>query len=285
VKTRLLVLAAALALSGCVATQRDVLDLSAQMDDMKLKMSQLQGTMESLQKNQADLLTRMDQMQGSMTSLNENLGDFNQQLSKLKSRWDDLEVRVDGRMKSVQETVQKKQAEETAALPGRTFQDAELNLFKQNYDLAVQGFNLYLKLSPSGELADQAYYHIGEARFGKKEFDAAAKSFAIVLDRWPQSRLTAASRLRYALSLLAMPNSGTDEAERYLESVVEDYPHSAEATAAQEHLDGLKKAKAKEAAKKAKEAKKSKRSKAKAAGKKAAEPEGGPEQTEGAESQ
>ncbi len=245
-------------LSGCVATQRDVSDLSSQMDDMKLQMSQLQGTMESLQKNQADLFVRMDQVQTSMTSLNENLGDFNHQMSTLKTRWDDLEARVDGRMRSVQENVTKQQAEEVAALPGRTFRDAELNLLKKNYDLAIQGFGLYLKQSPQGELADQAVYHIGEAQADKGDAASAAKSFATVLDRYPRSRLTAASRLRYALALLKLKGKG-EEAQRYLQSVIDDFPKSQEAAAAAEHLSALQPAAPAEAKRAAKTRKPRKR--------------------------
>ena len=259
----LLTLLPAAALSGCVATQRDVLDLSAQMDDMKLKMAQLQATMENLQKNQADLFAHMDQMQTSMTSLNENLGDFNNQLSTLKSRWDDLESKVDSRMRSVQETVQKQQAEEAAQVPSRTFRDAELNLYRQNWDLALQGFALYLKLAPQGELADAALYNTGEAQLGKRDYAAAAKSYATVLDKYPHSRLTAAARLRYALALLSMPEKGTEEAERYLQSVVEDFPHTAEAAAAAERLKALAEARedARKAEQKGRERKKKPKSK------------------------
>ncbi|MCX5790489.1 MAG: tetratricopeptide repeat protein, partial [Elusimicrobia bacterium] len=108
---------------------------------------------------------------------------------------------------------------------------------RKHYDLAVQGFSTYLKLYPKGEMADLAQYYLGEANYAAKQWEAAAKEYAKVLDRYPKSDVTAASRLKYALSLLNLKSDTyRAEAKRYLESIQDDFPKTPEAAAASKLL-------------------------------------------------
>ena len=86
-------------------------------------------------------------------------------------------------------------------------------------------------------LADLAQYYLGEANYAAKQWEAAAKEYAKVLDRYPKSDVTAASRLKYALSLLNLKSeSYRAEAKRYLESIQDDFPKTPEAAAASKLL-------------------------------------------------
>ena len=69
----------------------------------------------------------------------------------------------------------------------------------------------------------------------------AARAYAKLLDAYPKSKLTPSARLRYALSLLKLAPTKTDEAQRYLESIVDDFPSSPEAKKAALRLAELKK--------------------------------------------
>ncbi|MBR5151636.1 MAG: hypothetical protein IKW71_02240 [Elusimicrobiaceae bacterium] len=62
-----------------------------------------------------------------------------------------------------------------------------------------------------------------------------------MLQKFPNSKFTPAARLKYALSIV--PLGKTDEAKRYLSSVVADYPKSPEATQAKAELAKLSNAK------------------------------------------
>ncbi|MBI5201166.1 MAG: tetratricopeptide repeat protein, partial [Elusimicrobia bacterium] len=106
------------------------------------------------------------------------------------------------------------------------------------------GFDTYLKLYPKGEMADLAMFYLGESRYGSKAWEDAAKQYALVLDRYPKSDITAAARLKYAMTLLNLKTAAySAEAKRYLQSIQDDFPKSPEASAAGKLLAKLEKGK------------------------------------------
>src|SRR5262249_50340839 len=121
--------------------------------------------------------------------------------------------------------------------------EAQGQLAKKQYDLAVQGFQLYLKDNPKGSLADQAFYNVGEALYSQSKYGDAARSYAKVLDGFPSSELTPAARLRYALPIMKADPKKKGEAQRYLESIVDDFPGTPEADRAGQYLADIKTAK------------------------------------------
>lgn len=207
-------------LGGCVATQKDILDMESQMDDLKVHIV-------GLQRNQADLLSRMDQSSTQIAAFTENLKNSQSQMSKLLARLDDLEV-----------LLSKSPGGTQGPTPGQIYRQAYLHLAQKNYDLAVQGFELYLEKFPEGELADSATYYLGDAYYSKRSWQEASKRYSSFLNKYLKSDLTPSARLKYALSLLNLDRN-SQEGKRYLESIPKDYPESPEAETAQKYLDKL----------------------------------------------
>ena len=61
--------AAASLLSGCIATQRDVLALENQTDELKFQILELKKTIGSMQSNQADMIVEMKQLHSDLRDL------------------------------------------------------------------------------------------------------------------------------------------------------------------------------------------------------------------------
>jgi tol-pal system protein YbgF len=61
-------------------------------------------------------------------------------------------------------------------------------LKNQNYPAAITGFKQYLTSYPTGDLADNAQYWLGEAYYVSRDYDNAATAFQTVGERWPNSR-------------------------------------------------------------------------------------------------
>lgn len=263
-----------LLLSGCVATQRDMLDLSQQTDEIKASVADLKRSISSMQANQADLAVKMDQVRGDLSVFTENLKDSQDRMTRLGSKLDDIEVALGQKVsalgdslskqqqqqlaaqkaaqqaaeqaataaataaetaakKAAEEAVAKQQAPPGSPTPSDVFHSAQINLSGKHYDMAAQGFETYLKLYPKGEMADLAMFYLGEARYGAKAWEGAAKQYALLLDRYPKSDVTAAARLKYAMTLLNLKTSAySAEAKRYLQSIQDDFPKSPEAAAA-----------------------------------------------------
>lgn len=243
---RLLPLALAATLSGCIATQRDVLDLENQADELKHQVIDLKKTVGSMQANQADLSVSIKELREQITAFIEQMQQSQGDMRALSSKLDDMSAAVTSEVASIGTSLEARQAknmEEAKRLasqgtPGDLYQAAAVRLAKKNWDLAAKGFEEYLQKYPKGSLADVATFNLGEAYFGLKRWSDAGRQFAVVLDKYPKSEMTASARLKYALSLVNMKRN-LDEARQYLESVTADFPSSPEAKAAATHLKKL----------------------------------------------
>ncbi|MBI5245375.1 MAG: tetratricopeptide repeat protein [Elusimicrobia bacterium] len=277
-----LVVAAAFVFSGCIATQKDILDLSAQMDTLTAQIHTLKKSLSTMQSNQADLAVKLDQMHKETSVLNETIKDAQQSNSKLSSKLDDLGAALGAKFSTIGETLtaqqkklaelhaeeerlskenqklaeenrrkaeeERKKAEEearkaaqaTGPAPSQIYHSAVVQLNQKKYDLAAQGFALYLQKYPKGEVADLATYYLGQALHAQKKREEAARQFALLLDRFPKSDLTPSARLKYAACLIEL-KSHLEEAQRYLQSIPEDFPASPEAKMAPNLLKELDK--------------------------------------------
>ena len=232
--------AAALTLSSCVATQKDVLDLSQQSDEVKTQVEELKKTVGSLQANQADLSVSIKQLREELTAYTETVKASQGDMSKLSTKLDDLGAQLSGKVAALGQTISLAQTkgleDQKAALAeakrenGATdvFYTAEKRLQAKDHAQAAKGFEQYLRDFPKGDLTDVATYDLGLAYFGLRQWEKAGRQFALVLDKYPKSGQTPGARLHYALSLISLKKGG-DEARAYLESVQADFPKSAEA--------------------------------------------------------
>lgn len=243
----------ALLLSSCIATQKDMLDLSQQSDEVKTQVEELKKTVGSLQANQADLSVSIKQLREELTAYTETVKSSQGDMSKLSTKLDDLGAQLAGKVAALGQTISKAQAEgleeQKAALAeakrdGATdvFYTAEKRLQAKDHAQAAKGFEQYLRDFPKGDLLDVATYDLGLAYYGLRQWEKAGRQFALVLDKYPKSGQTPGARLHYALSLINL-KKGSDEAHAYLQSVQADFPKSPEAKEAAAALKRLAKPK------------------------------------------
>ncbi len=237
-------------LTGCVATQKDVLDLSEQSDELKAQVEELKKTVGSMQANQADLSVQIKQLREELSSYTETVKTAMGDMGKLGGKLDELGAQLAGKVaalgQSLSQAQQKGIEEQKAALEdakresGATdlFVTSEKRLQAKDYAQAAKGFEQYLKENPKGELVDVATYQLGLAYEGLKQWEKAGRQFAIVLEKYPKSGQTPGARLHYATSLIGLKRN-LDEAKAYLESVQADFPKSPEAKEAAAALKRL----------------------------------------------
>ncbi len=245
------------ALSGCVATQQDMLQLESETGELRHQIGDLKKTITNLQANQADLSVSMKQLRGEISAFGEAAQTLQGSLDRLASKMDDLASGISSVGSSVSNKVSalgenlakdsaRKDAELKAALetpassPTELFHTAEVRLARKDYALAAKGFEDYLSRHPSGALADIATYNLADAYYGQKRWEAAGRQFALVLERYPKSSMIPSARLLYALCLINLKRD-LPEARQYLESISADFPRSPEAKAASEQLRQLPK--------------------------------------------
>jgi len=223
--------------AGCVATQQDMLQMQSQMDD-------LNNNLANMQKNQAELAVKMEDLSKNLNASSESMKDISGQMEKLTGRLDDLDSAMNKRVNAIGQTIKKQQEEvETALLPAKLYNDAYNSFLNNNFDAAATGFKTYLSKFPTGEMTEGAYFYLGESLYLKERWQDSALSYATLLEKFPKSARVPAARLKYAMALLKLPEDKKAEAEKYLQSVVKDFPSSQEAKTAKDYLDRLNPAK------------------------------------------
>ena len=211
-------------LSGCIASERD-------MGALKLQLKELNETLAVMQTNQAELAGKMEELNQNLSVSNENFSELDRQIVNLSTKLDDITVAIKQNPATAQEAA-------PAMLPSEVFNEAKSHLNKQAYDLAVDGFKLYIDQYPDGENIQQAYIYLGDSYAGLDQVKPAAIAYATVLQKFPDSKLTSTARLKYARSII--PLGKKEEAKRYLNSIVQDFGTSPEARLAKEELAKLK---------------------------------------------
>ena len=121
--------------------------------------------------------------------------------------------------------------------PEGLYQSAYQDYMRGNYDLAIQGFEEYLKRYPKTDLADNAQYWIGECYDADGKEEKALQAFSAVLDTYPTSDKGAAAQLKKGLVYLKMGDQGQGVVN--LQYVVYEHPGTKEADLAREKLRRL----------------------------------------------
>lgn len=109
---------------------------------------------------------------------------------------------------------------------------------RQNYSLARNGFEEYLRLFPETDLADNAQYWIGECYYAEGKYEEAANAFKSVITRYPTGNKVPRAMLKAGHALLQMGRN--DQAKAMFQQVIDAYPLSSEADQADARLKKLK---------------------------------------------
>ena len=207
-------------LCGCVATRDDI-------SILKTQISALNKTLQSVQANQAASDQQIQDLSVQLTEANDNLRDFNYKLDQVSSKLDNITSSI-----SEKGTTQYKSS------PTELFAEAKKQFDNKNYAAAAEGFNLYIKSAQNGANIEEAYLYLAQSNLELKDYQVAAVNAATLIDKYPNSKLTAQARIVYAKSIL--PLNKKDEATMYLKSVVKDYKNTDFAKEAKDLLKNIK---------------------------------------------
>jgi tol-pal system protein YbgF len=93
-----------------------------------------------------------------------------------------------------------------------------------NYDLAVSGFEEYLRLFPETDLADNARYWIGESHFARRQYQTARTAFLELAIRYPRAETVADAKFKAARCLVEMGDGA--RAVEELVRLVQEHPQA-----------------------------------------------------------
>ena len=245
-KTPLLLLAAALVLSGCQLMQPQG------EDPVLVKLNELERRMEAIERvvqNQSlvkltqqvsSMERRDDEIQGRIEELEHNS-------ATTADRQRQLYADLDARIQELEATSSPGVMEGGTLSPGQlpvpggsdrdNYQAAFELLKEQRYEPAAMAFEQFLVTYPNSELADNAQYWLAESHYVTQMFDVALAEFGVVVTRFPQSRKVPDALLKMGYCNYELKQ--WDAARTSLKRVQAEFPETTAARLAGQRLERM----------------------------------------------
>jgi tol-pal system protein YbgF len=200
-----------------VLTNQSLLELAQRIDALQAQLRTLRGEVELLQ----------NETQGGKTQSRSLYGDLEKRLAALETLGGVGAAAPGG-----------------AILPPAgggteqaTYDAAMASLRGGSYDKAIASFREVVTNYPTGELASNAQFWIGESYYTKGDLESAVTAYRKVLADWPDSRKAPDAMVKLGFSLSDLRRTG--EARSTLEEVVRKYPGTNAAQLAADRLKRL----------------------------------------------
>ncbi len=121
-----------------------------------------------------------------------------------------------------------------AITPTSAFNLAYNDYLNGKYDLAVAGFQRFVKDFPGTSLTPNAYYWLGESSYQQKDYVHAMQSFEYLSTEYPGNEKVPAALFK--LGLAAGETGDLAKSKKNLKRVIEEFPTSDEAKLAKNKL-------------------------------------------------
>ena len=234
-------LACGLLLAGC-AKHADFLEIRDQMSIIAKTQDQEQKRFEAMQRR-LESLERVREPEGGKLRLD----DAQARLQKLEGRLariEEAQLAQSASMRSdlaIAEATRQARATKPAGpldlpsivpgvpsiTPTSAFNLAYNDYLNGKFDLAVSGFQRFIKDFPSTSLTPNAHYWLGESYYGLKDYIRAIQSFEHVVNEYAGNEKVPAALFKLGLS--AAETGDTAKSRKYLKRVIEEYSTSDEA--------------------------------------------------------
>lgn len=202
---------------GVISLQRQILDSLAALQRQSLLLA-------------GQFRSEITEVQRQLLQIQELTGQSQQRLSDLNARIEQRANEPTPRVDSLQ--APEARANETQA---RELYDVSIQQLRRGSpQTARDGFSMFLQEFSNHPLVPDALYNLGEA-WSRIEADSAVAVWEEILERFPDSPRAPAAL--YKLGLHAEEQGRTDEARRYYQRLVVNYPNEGEAELARARLE------------------------------------------------
>lgn len=123
------------------------------------------------------------------------------------------------------------------ASPQKLLDSALADYYAGQYDLAILGFESYVKTFPQSPQASFAQLHVGNSQMQLGKYEPAIAAFDTVIRNYARSNEVPDAYVRKGTALKTLRQ--TDKAREAFEFVIKNYPDSVAATVAQQRLQEL----------------------------------------------
>lgn len=265
----IVVILSLLLLVGCVQPSQKQLRMEMDLELMKRRLAQLE--VQSVESSQTEIagadnqqlqvaesLAGIDNLRVEFQSINGRIDDQSRdnraltdelqlikddlglQLTSLENRVVELEEQASRRVTAVPppqsepEPEQKQQQPEVTA--EQLYQTAiDLIRTKKEFVTGREMLQSFAKKYPDHDLYVNALYWVGEAFYGEKKYELSILQLQDVISKFSSHPKAAAAMLKQALAFNALGDG--ENARTTMQKLIENYPDSTQAGAAQKYLD------------------------------------------------
>lgn len=252
-----------LLLAGCVPPSQNQLRMEMDLEEMKRRLAQVEiqraeaaqseaSGGDTLQRQVAELLAGLDNLRVEFQSVNGRMDDqgqdnraLNDELQLIK---DDLGLQLNSlsnRVNVLEERVAQQPAAVTPQTEAATAPELTPEELYQNALDAIRGrsefaegqamLETFVAKYPQHDLYVNALYWIGEALYGEKKYELAILQFQDVISKYPTHPKAPAAMLKQALAFNALGDG--QNARTTMQKLIEEYPDASQVEAAKKYLE------------------------------------------------
>lgn len=123
------------------------------------------------------------------------------------------------------------------ASPQKLLDSALADFYSGQYDLAILGFESYVRTFPQSPQASFAQMHIGNSNFNAGKYEPAIAAYDLVIRNYPRASEVPDAYVRKGTALKTLRQ--TAQAREAFDFVIKNFPDSVAATVAQQRLQEL----------------------------------------------
>lgn len=240
--------------------QEDINTIKQQMEELLSSIGQLQTQQASFREDQKKLPAQYQVLLEKLDSISLQLSRFSEELMEIKESSLPVlqqEIQTDesaGEQEDTQESPPEKkpgqelkteevpEEEQKSPLPPNLspqeiYNMAYADYLKGNFQLAIDGFKIYVDNFAQSPFADNALYWIGECHFSQEEYEEAIDRFNELILTFPLGDKIPAAYLKKGISLMNLERK--EEALAVFKLLVSKYPLEEETKIAQEKIKEL----------------------------------------------
>lgn len=208
-------------LCSCMTTT-----FQSDVDELKKEISKLQLKCASLEAKQAEIYSKYEENLVDVDTNKASIQELYKKTSKLSQDLKDFEVVIKNQKNdNVKGNIQ---------LPSKMYENAYNDFLLGKYEIAIVSFKSFLKQYKDHDLAVQAQYYIAESVYSQNKYAEAYEEYKKIEDNYSNTEFIPSARLKMALCLELLNKK--DDSIIVLQSILKDYPKSAEAFTAKEKI-------------------------------------------------
>jgi tol-pal system protein YbgF len=202
------------------------------LDMLESRMSSVERQLEN--QGLIEMSRQISALTAELRRLRGDIDQLQHELEQSRNQQKDQYVDLDTRLKAAEAALSAAQTTVGPGTPESAYQAAFTLLKDGKYEEAETALSDFVARNPQHELAPNALYWLGEARYVRREYAAALEAFERLLANYPGNRKTPDALLKVGYCQAELKRPGPARAA--LSRVVQEYPGSPAATEAQARL-------------------------------------------------